>query len=355
MSRKRPIDPARDLERRYALTPQMREYDRAGRAWVPYLMYFHQPDYHSTAVNTDSRGFRCGLGKDGRRIAELARDERLPTCVLAGGSTVFGIGATSDASTIPSLLSQNGGAVWFNFGGRAFSSTQEFLLFSFYTPYLADLRRVTILSGINNLILYYLSSEYSKDFGSFFSMSEFRPRSGEGKEPEAPSRLRQAVRRLLPGQKAPPPPAPTVSLLRTIEDHERQKNDLLHIYDRDIKNWQLMSVALGFQLSYVLQPLAGWVRKHPSPEETQLFAELDEQQGEAWRQILSQKMGFAQHRFLADSLGAICRRHGVPFLDMNEALSNLPIDGKWLFVDRIHLTDLGNQLVAQILAKELGA
>ncbi|MDA0748502.1 MAG: SGNH/GDSL hydrolase family protein, partial [bacterium] len=46
------------MEKRYEIVPQMREYDRMGVEWMPYLMFFHPPGYVSPVVNTDERGFR---------------------------------------------------------------------------------------------------------------------------------------------------------------------------------------------------------------------------------------------------------------------------------------------------------
>ena len=54
-----------------------------------------------------------------------------------------------------------------------------------------------------------------------------------------------------------------------------------------------------------------------------------------------------------ENLRQICETHGVSFLDINKRLSNKEYDGKWLFVDRIHLTDEGNQIIAKILKNEV--
>ncbi|NDA37698.1 MAG: hypothetical protein EBX80_04140, partial [Acidimicrobiia bacterium] len=84
------------VERRNLIVPQMRDYDELGmrQEWVPHLMYFHPRNVALKSVTTDEFGFRNTTGvKPGA-----------PTALLVGGSSVFGIGATSDATTIPSLL-----------------------------------------------------------------------------------------------------------------------------------------------------------------------------------------------------------------------------------------------------------
>ncbi|MFM8778940.1 MAG: SGNH/GDSL hydrolase family protein, partial [Acidimicrobiaceae bacterium] len=108
------------VERRNLIVPQMRDYDELGmrQEWVPHLMYFHPRNAALKSVTTDEFGFRNTTGaKPGA-----------PTALLVGGSSVFGIGATSDAMTIPSLLNTATKYNWLNFGGRAFNSTQEAIL-----------------------------------------------------------------------------------------------------------------------------------------------------------------------------------------------------------------------------------
>ena len=88
---------------RYTLTPQMIEYDRVGQVWLPYVMYFHTPNYSSSVINTDSRGFRIAY-KESRRISNFEDIGQLPLNLCIGGSLVFGVGATNDSTTIPSIL-----------------------------------------------------------------------------------------------------------------------------------------------------------------------------------------------------------------------------------------------------------
>ena len=108
------------VEQRNLLVPQMRDYDELGmnQEWVPHLMYFHPRNVALKSVSTDEYGIRKTSG---------ARTDS-PTALLVGGSSVFGIGATSDSTTIPSLLNAGTRYNWLNLGGRAFNSTQEVIL-----------------------------------------------------------------------------------------------------------------------------------------------------------------------------------------------------------------------------------
>ena len=108
------------VEQRNSIVPQMRDYDELGmnQEWVPHLMYFQPRNAALKSVSSVEFGFRNTTGvKPGA-----------PTALLVGGSSVFGIGATSDAMTIPSLLNATTKYNWRNLGGRAFNSTQEAIL-----------------------------------------------------------------------------------------------------------------------------------------------------------------------------------------------------------------------------------
>ena len=91
------------IKERYEYYSQMEQYDDLASRLVPYLMFMSQINYSSDVVNTDSYGFRFS-GADGKlRIDNLDRTSTIN--IFTGGSTAFGIGATSDKSTISAYLS----------------------------------------------------------------------------------------------------------------------------------------------------------------------------------------------------------------------------------------------------------
>ena len=129
---------------RYKLTPQMRDYDLLAMAWLPYVMYFHQPDYSSEAIHTDRFGFRHSLDRDGNLLT-LDTLKGRESNLLVGGSTAFGVGATSDGKTISARLSDICGDDWLNFGARAYNSTQElFLALSHSNTLTGGLRKIVL-------------------------------------------------------------------------------------------------------------------------------------------------------------------------------------------------------------------
>ena len=74
----------------------MEVYDKLIINWAPYLMFFNQPNFRSSVVNTDSRGFRfSGMMGKGDNLTKSKSVN-----IFSGGSTAFGVGSTSDKNTI---------------------------------------------------------------------------------------------------------------------------------------------------------------------------------------------------------------------------------------------------------------
>lgn len=120
---------------------------------------------------------------------------------------------------------------------------------------------------------------------------------------------------------------------------------------RHLGGWKRLANALGARLTFALQPLAPWGREEPLPREQLLFEELDEVSN--FRRFHNDISTMAVGRTYADRLAAGCARLDVPFLDLNVALAEAAGPKDWLFIDRVHCTDLGYDLVARQLADRL--
>lgn len=355
---------------RARLTPQMAEYDRMGVEWLPYLMYVQRPGYRSEVVNTDRFGLRLTVGPEGRSFA--LEDLEAGECdLLVGGSTSFGVGASSDAATLASVLSQRTGRRWLNLGGRAYSPLQELLLYMLHRPRLAPAARIVLLSGLNAIVLHLLSTRKPDLVGGMFFWQQLEGGIREATLTPGRRRLKAMLGPWLGGRidwaRVPLSRIP-LALLRlerrfdlphlqppTLGEQVRarlaDRDGLVEGLARDLRHWRLLAADAGAELSYVLQPFFDWTGKQPSPEEELLFAELDRMPK---NHILALKAGmdFDVYLWLADRLETICRSEGIRFLDMNRLLGKRAARDDWLFVDRAHLTDLGNRRVAEILGRE---
>ncbi|MFZ9798142.1 MAG: SGNH/GDSL hydrolase family protein [Ilumatobacteraceae bacterium] len=325
------------VERRNLIVPQMRDYDELGmrQEWVPHLMYFHPRNVALKSVTTDEFGFRNTTGaKPGA-----------PTALLVGGSSVFGIGATGDAMTIPSLLNTATKYNWLNFGGRAFNSTQEAIL-----VHLSNTKKIegpiVVMSGVNNLTRSLMSGSFSKMFGAFFHQGLFESQmrsAAVGNRALARQLIAGLRERFGFGKKQHSQDASNPSHSKTAS-----YDAMLTVFERDCEYFQMLAQHNSTSASFVLQPFAPWIQKSLTTQETELFKLLD-QEAEGFSRVLSE-LAERKQQYTQD-LQAICARTGMKFVDLNTA-SELQ-KPEWLFVDRVHLTDAGYSVVAKLLVRDL--
>ena len=302
--------------------------------WLPYLMYFHPESYSSTVVNTDSYGFRFGQARGVRYSATECADLG-PVRLLVGSSTVFGIGATVDGHTLASRLTERDPTdeFWINFGGRSFNSTQELILFTLHRHLLPSIKEIVLFSGFNDLGLARLPANLRKQHGGFFNCRDFYSAMGAFATSRQSSWLKSWS-----GGGDNEGRVPGMS-----EQFEYARRCTM----RNLAIWRILAAAHEAKLVYVLQPLATWVRPKGTPEEELLFAELDQRGrfSEIYGDILARE-NYLQY---AGQLRRDIEALGVPFIDFAAVMSATATQDDWLFVDRIHFTDHGNDLAARSL------
>lgn len=330
---------------RELLTPQMLRYDdfddRAETRYLPYLMYFHRSDYRSETINTDRLGFRISHG--GTERASALNHPKGPVRLLAGSSTPFGIGATSDAATMASRLwtTYAPSLPWLNFAGRSHNSMQELLVYMMYRETVPEIDEIVVFSGLNDLALARLPESQRGDHGGFFNCGEYF---------DAMEELRASHRKAKRGfgrRAAAPEPEPHV--VPPLEDRIAFAVDLTA---KHLAALRLLSAPTGARITYVLQPLATWVRDTHSSEEQAVFGELDKRSNfwELYGDIATMETG----RRYAEALRVACEAQGVRFLDISPVVAKSVTEADWLYVDRAHFTDHGTEIVSRVLAESLG-
>ncbi|CAM3787089.1 GDSL-type esterase/lipase family protein [Nocardiopsis gilva] len=322
--------------------------------WVPYLMLFNRPNYRSRVLTTDSCGFRSSVTAEGPCSPGGAMPDG-PVNIVLGGSIAFGYGASSDAHTISSRMSQLSPASrsaparsrrpWLNLGAPGFNSTQEALLLLLHRHRMPEIRDVVVLSGLNNLVIAGLPQPAHGYGEFFFSEQHFRKIQGnvDPRPRWSPGRLVDAIRNAPASDDTEEQAGPEldermdIAAANTAVDLDRIR---ACVADR------------GARIHFVLQPTAPWTRKTYTPEETALFEAMDSEQYNAWELF---KPGFdaAVHSPYADRLEKVCKERYIPFLDLNSAFSEPEYADRWLFVDRVHLNDDGNQFAAEIIMSRL--
>lgn len=333
------------LSDRNKIVPQMEDYDRVGDQWVPYLMRFDRPLRDFATVSTDEWGFRNSVGRNGETInvSNLVQaQDASPSGVIVGSSAVFGVGSSHDRFTIPSVLNKTTETVWLNFGGRAFNSTQELILFLLHLPKRVD--RLVLFSGVNNITLAFLSPSTSPVYNSFFFQSVFERAMANpadefiGVRRAVARVLRELRHRLLPEIRQP-----------AKQNLGGSYQDVLRCFNRDLRAFKAVADGLGIPLHFALQPLATWMDKPLASEEKDIFGILDSMSMD-WQVLAHRIMGVRDSYFLDVEL--ICRDLSVDFCNVNLAPEFLTEE--WLFVDRVHLTDRGCEVAAKVLKREFG-
>ncbi|MFG2885965.1 Inducer of phenazine A [Streptomyces sp. NPDC048297] len=339
--------------RRYELTPQMQQYDdfddRGMAHYLPYLMYFHRTDYHSDVLNTDRLGFRISYGAT-ENASVAQQPSQGPVKLFVGSSTAFGIGATSDAATISSRLwTRYAPSVpWLNFGGRSYNSTQELMLFTLHLHLLPPVEEIVIMSGFNNLALSRLPAGQQGEHGAFFFCGEYYEQMAELRRRH--SKVRPGLGRLT-GRKSPTAEDEDDS---TVPDTPELISRAVELTARHLAVWRRLAAATGARVSFVLQPLATWVREEHAPQEATLFKELDKMSKLGiFEDLFGDTVTMENGRAYAEALRVACEKQNVSFLDLNPVLAEAATAQDWLYVDRAHCTDHGYDLVARLLAERL--
>jgi hypothetical protein len=337
-----------------SLTPQMAEFSErfthnGDIRWLPYIMYFNPPNYNSPVISTDSKGFRFSRVNG---ISYSASEHRgvKNTRLLAGNSMVFGMGATSDEWTLSSRMSARDPkeSHWINFGSVGFNSTQELLLMVLYGHLLPKIDEIVLISGFNNLGLARLPSELRGENGAFFNISRFFKAMSKTRSSlnSVAAKVLESVRRVRYTSETPS----MDSRLSTFTDASAVADQIDYAADltlRHLDMWRVIAAGLNVKLTFMLQPLATWVRPTGSPEEIALFAELDEtgQFTEGYGDVLGQDVG----RTYASKLQVGTSKVGIDFVDLNPLLRRELKPDQWVYTDRIHFTDAGHDLLAGIV------
>jgi hypothetical protein len=331
---------------RATLTPQLLDYDalgdRAEVAYQPYLMYFHRAGFRSDAVNTDRLGFRVSHGAQATASLGGPLPEE-PVRILSGTSTAFGLGSTSDATTMSSRLwtTYAPSTPWLNMGACYYSSAQELLLYTMHRHLLPPVEEIVIFSGFNNLQQARLPEWQRGEHGAFFFCGEYFEQMDE-------LRAKNRKQGLGFGRKAERRPTEETRELPAIIA------DAVELTARHLQTLRVLTEAGGTRITFVLQPLATWLRDTPAPQERLLFDELDATSKlGTWDGLYGQISSPETHLAYSAALRVALEKTGVNFVDITPALRETVSGEDWLYVDRAHFTDHGCDVAARLIAETL--
>ncbi|WP_324488546.1 hypothetical protein [Daejeonella sp.] len=333
----------------------MEAYDLmdSGR-YVPYAMLCGPKKYASAEINTDDMGFRFTYHKKDYVIPENIQDYS-EINILIGASTVFGVGATSDRTTISSIISEKTGELWLNLGNRGCNSLQEYIHLILFLQRVKRVKRIVFLSGINDLYLsvvnntdcFYDQRFWMNDnlielsitkrvFAGFFSWLYRMPF-------EHISNVR--ISRM---------PFAFINDWKTAsyKIHEQTIEEKFEIYfsryQRNFKLYKGISVAYNCEIEFFLQPFAHWIDRNHTENEAKIFDYLNElQKNETWFHVSKVLKDREIYKMLLSTFHKIASEEQLKFTNCNEFLKE-PVD---YFVDAVHLTDEANRIIADKIIK----
>lgn len=327
------------LRTRYARLPHMRVYDTHAQVLRPYVTFAAQPGLRSPVLNTDGQGFRVSCSPRGMVGSEGWREQG--GGLVLGGSFVFGMGATHDGATIPSVLATRSSSAQLNLGICAGNSLQELVS---AIPYLDRADSVVVCSGINNLMAGLRSLGHNERFGPLFYEGAIR-RLFNSEQAKLTPALPEAVEthRVRPAasvgaaRRTRPELTPQQLTARMEAALARQLRDLS----------VLAAMRDRFRLLFCVQPFADPELRDLTEDERAVFAMHDDRRDtgrarDAWDFVRSVWPSYA--RRLADG----CAELRVPVLRLDADRFQ-----GWSFIDRVHMTDHGYRQVADAIWEAL--
>ena len=331
----------RNIKERYLIAPQMQSYDQITCDYRPFVMFFNRANFSSKFVNTDDLGFRLNSLDDKiKKITNFFNCKEVS--IVIGGSSVFGFGATSDEKTISSQLSKKTNHIFLNFGATAFNSKQEILLFlNFFKKY-KKIKNVIIISGANDIFLNLLNNQ--DEWGDFFFKNKY------SKIYDSYKKRNRISHNLINYFES-------IFNKKTKKLSENNKNSINYKnvetnYDEIFSLWKTLSDAYKFNLKFFLQPIPSWLNKPLSIEEKKLFNILDNSNDTAHIN-LKQLSSIDNYNNFLSILEKVSKKNNVDFIDLNKELLDIKNINKWLFVDRVHMTNQGYEELAEIVLKNV--
>jgi hypothetical protein len=331
------------------LAPQMQTYYELKPRWCPYLMFTQPVNFKSKSVNTDDLGLRINHYQGTEYSIAKGGFKNKQVSLLIGGSTVFGDGASSDAQTISAHLSENSGELFLNLGGRAYNSTQELITFNQVAHQFGDIKNIILLSGLNDLYLSQFAN--NKDyFGSFF-FSAIMDKAVREYSLSSFQKLMKLILSPIFGDKLAYDKVDKFNWFPSNTNYQQDESINNQIYNVDdaifqikknLWNWSKIAQSYQCKLKYILQPFPDWAQKNLSIEEQALLSNDDQYDFTK----LGERTLYLDY---VNKLKNLCSEFDIEFHDSNNLVNEYSGSNDWIFIDRAHLTDDGNKLMARII------
>jgi len=331
------------------LQPDYQRFLQLGTRRAPHTLHVHESGYRSGTINTDALGLRYSHCT-GKRFSAAERGGTARVNLLVGGSTALGIGASSDEHTVASQLSILTGEVWLSLAGCGLNASQELLLFLTHQHRLGEVGHVVVLSGLNTLAHEALGEVLTgpHELQHAKAHQGYLHSFNEGLQPTSPARRDSLWQRL--GQ-ALAPRRQEQGLGWSLSPPEKRLARAADSIGRTLRQWERMLADSHATLTFILQPLLPWCRETLPAGEQAMLAAVERQPANFDRLLDG---AFDSQLHMAFFRRIKSQADPVPCYDMNSMLSSSPVFGADLFIDRLHLNDLGNNALAKVITAKLG-
>ena len=315
------------LKSRYNLVPQMEYYDQISCEFKPYVMFFNRRNFSSDVVNTDDNGFRFNIIKNKvSSLEDLFKEKEVS--LVVGGSTAFGFGSSSDYKTISAQLSILSNEIYINFGATAFNSMQELFLYINFFKKFKKIKNVIILSGVNDLFLSF--SQKSDLWGNYFFKSEY----------EKLFYKRNKIKDRI------------YAFFKHKENFNFKINvdykEINLLYEKIFNIWSNLERSNSFNVYFFLQPFPSWFKKNLTKEEVSLFNLLDNSDNKA-HLILNEISNVEIYQKYSNVIEKASEKNSIKYINLNDEILKNDKKNDWLFVDRVHMTDLGYNILSKLI------
>ena len=348
------------VNKKYSLVPQTKFYDSMGANWKSFIMYTQHPNLRSKFCNTDKFGLRFNNSsndfKQSDSIFDVNLDQNQENAVVVGGSFVFGEGATKDQFTISSQLSKKTKFNFFNLGSRGHSGYQEIMSFLSHIDKLKNIKKIIIISGLNDLVLSNFIKTNDEQVSPIFGHDLFRSRMSE------PTGWKAKIIKKTFGLFIENVDWSRINYLNYKDEflkiiNIKKKSNLKKNYnnylnvtiEKNLKIWSIISRGLNIPIYFILQPNSIWQEKILSKTEKEIFSFAEKEKN---FKKLYEHINEDKYKILKKKIESLSNQLKINFCDLNLILKDKKIKDT-IWVDKIHKNDLGYEIVSNEIIKKL--
>lgn len=350
-----------DKNYRFKIAPQLRDYDhQLTNEYLSHIMFTSKPNIKSETVNTDNRGFRFNNNKQKKSIFENL--EKKESILFLGNCSMFGIGSSTDETTITGNLEKELEYNFINMSTSGFTGFQEIVtVFSNFDELKKlKLKKIIIISGFNDPFLSNLG-EANYPGKSYFSNKFIRKMNNSESVVKRFCELLfyYTINLFLihPVEKKNLYKVDQKNILKILfskknRDQINIKQEFVmqsidEIISRNLKIYKSFEDIFNCKVTFVMQPVLKWCKK-PSDEENNLveYTKLYlNKTNRAVDNFVSQK----NYELTLTKYKNLSKANNIEFFDLNEELRRKNLNGQSIFIDNLHMNDQGYKLSSDII------